>query len=191
MEAFPQLIESGAIRVIANPDLQEISTAPCDTGTPLDRLRQEFPRIQFPEELFPDFWPRAGNDMPVKEGTDYDDTPRDLRLRADRVREYVKSLDDLEVILVTHGGFAHFLFNRWEGVPGDSRSFGTQLRNGQARPMTQPGKLQDGAEFQGTGRWFHIGPDYPAAGQRLDSSDEVSRHGRRDCGVFTPYNLRQ
>src|SRR6202022_4107669 len=69
VHAFSQLIKSGDVRAIANPDLMEVSTAPCDTGTPLDRLQEEFPQIQFPDELFPDICPQSGDPAPAKENT--------------------------------------------------------------------------------------------------------------------------
>jgi broad specificity phosphatase PhoE len=190
MHAFSQFIESGDARVVAHPDLIEVSTAPCDTGSPLDTLRNEFPQIQFPEELFPDSWPRQANSIPVKENTVYEDTPGALSLRADQIRRYVKNLDDTEIILVTHGGFTHFLLDDWAGDPGSSRSYGTQLDNGEALPVTLPGKSLPEVGFQLTGTWAHIGPRYPNDGAMEDCSPEVYIHGRRDCGVFTPDSLR-
>ena len=162
----------------------EVSTAPCDTGTPLDRLQEEFPQIHFQEELFPDVWPRSRDTPLVKENTIYDDFPELLWRRSQRVLEYVKNFDDMEIIIVTHGSFAHRLFNLWMGQPGDSNSGGTQLGDGKARPMTLPGKTLDGAELQETGEWVHIGPQYPKEGSSLDASDEVLQ-GPKDYGAFT------
>lgn len=189
LNAFAELIESGRVRVIAHPDLMEVSIEPCDTGTPLDRLREEFPQIQFAEDLFPDVWPRSGNIIPPKEGTIYDDTPDALSRRSRRVLEYVKNLDDTEVIIVTHGGFAHFLFDRWTGDPGDSESLGPQLKNGEARPMTLPGKAIDGTQLHSTGTMVHFGPRYPQDASLLDDSPEVI-NGPRDYGMFTAASLR-
>src|SRR5580692_10537255 len=45
--AFGPMIRSGELRAIAHPGLQEVSNHPCDTGTPLDVLRNEFPDIEF------------------------------------------------------------------------------------------------------------------------------------------------
>jgi hypothetical protein len=96
----------------------------------------------------------------------------------------------MEVILVTHGGFAHFLLDDWAGQPGSSQSYGTQLENGEAMPVTLPGKSLPETEFQLTGTWAHIGPRYPKDGAMEDSSPQVNVHGLRDCGVFTPDRLR-
>ena len=41
------------LRIIAVPELQEVSNVPCNMGTPLQELRREFGSdIEFPEELF-------------------------------------------------------------------------------------------------------------------------------------------
>jgi broad specificity phosphatase PhoE len=184
MHAFSQLIDSGEVRAIANPDLIEVSNEPCDMGTPLDRLREEFPNIQFPEELFPDIWPRSGNVFPPKEHTIFADAPVALSRRAQQALLYIKNLEDTEIIIVTHGAFAHFLFNNWMGQPGDSESRGTQLENGEARPMTMPGKLLDGVGLETTGTWVHVGPLYPEEGSLLDTSAEVL-DGPKDYGIFT------
>ena len=189
--AFGELIDTGKVRAIAHPDLQEVSNAPCDTGTPLDTLREEFRQIQFPDELFPDIWPRDPSTRLEKEGTIYDDTPDMLQDRAERIRKWLREeLDDTEIIVVTHGSFAHFFFDNWDGEPGDSLSYGTQLANGQARPMALPDKSLPDDGFQPCGTWIHIGPDYPEDGISEDYSPEVYLKGQRDCGVFTSSSLQ-
>jgi len=189
IHAFSHLIESGEVRVIANPDLQEVTTDLCDTGTPLDVLRKEFPQIQFPDELFPDVWPRDSAVRPIKDGTIYADTRDAIQARANRIQDWLKNdLDDNEVIVVTHGSFAHFFFNRWDKETG--LSLITQLENGQARPMTLPGKSFTEKELKSCGTLLHVGPKtYPRDTIHEDNEYRGKRPRARDCGIFTPLAL--
>jgi broad specificity phosphatase PhoE len=158
VHAFSDQIKAGRLRAIANPDLQEVSTDPCDTGTPLDVLREEFPLVEFPDEIFPDIWPRDRNIMPKKDGTIYDDISSVLASRELRIREWLRTLDDSEIVVVTHGSFAHFLFNAWEGEPGNSESHGFQLETGKTVPLALPDRSLPMTNFQICGSVIHIGP---------------------------------
>jgi hypothetical protein len=175
---------------VAHPDLQEVSTHPCDTGTPLGLLRNEFPLIEFPDELFPKIWDRESTVMMGKKDTIYDDKPELLYNRSVRVRQWLKDLDAVEIVIITHASFAHFLFNDWLGPPGEpsSRSFGTQLGHGEARTFTLPGKNVPGVEFGAFAT--SVGPAYPLPTLREDYTPQVYRLGKRDCGVFTEQSLR-
>ena len=186
-EARPDI---GTIRIVAHPGLQEVSTRPCDTGTPLDVLRAEFPTIEFPDAVFPEAYPRSPDIEPIKQNTEFDDVPHLLDARGKHVREFIKNdLDETEIIVITHGSFLHFLLNWWTGEPGKSRPYSTQLQLGQAKPFTLPGKTLSGLEFE---RFVqYAGPMYPSANKLRDISKEVSLHGMRDCGIFTPENIRR
>jgi hypothetical protein len=185
-EARPDL---QSVRIIAHPDLQEVSNRPCDTGTPLDVLREEFPVIQFPDALFPESYPRAPVSVPSKEGTVFDDVPQLLNERAQHIREYIKGqLDETEIILISHGSFVHFLLNWWAREPGKSRSFSTQLQLGQARPFTLPGKNLPGLEFEPL--VSYAGPGYPLGSKLQDFKDEIALRGKRDCGIFTVESVK-
>lgn len=190
IHAFGSQIKSRELRVVANPDLQEVSTSLCDTGTPLDVLREEFPDVEFPDNVFPEIWPRIRNKIPPKDGTIYADVDQALLRREERIRDWIRALDDMEVIVITHGDFAHFIFDCWAGEPGNSVSYGTQLLNGQAQAMTLPNKSLPPAKFQPCGTLMHIAPDYPAEGIWEDESPEVYLDGVRDCGIFTPSELK-
>ena len=187
------LIERGkateATRILAHPDLQEVSNAPCDTGSPLDVLREEFPSVEFLDEHFPADYPRSAHIKPKKKDTEYDDVPTLLAARAKRFRKYLKEgLSETEILIVTHGSFAHFLFNRWDGEPGKSRSCGTQLHHGHASFATLPGPGLPGEDmkvFRG-----YAGPGYPVSLDFLDYSPQVADYGVRDCGIFTKDKMR-
>ena len=179
----------GCIPIVAHPDLQEVSNRQCDTGTPLDVLRQEFPQIEFPGTVFPDEYPRSAHSKPPKKDTAFDDVPHLLAARGRRIREYIKyQLDETEIILVSHGSFLHFLLNRWAGEPGKSRSLSLQLQLGEARPFTISGKTLSGLEFEPL--VDYAGPRYPFEHREQDFSNEVSLYGDRDCGIFTIDRVR-
>jgi broad specificity phosphatase PhoE len=179
---------SQSIRIIAHPDLQEVSKEPCDTGTPLDVLREEFPTINFPDALFPEDYPRDANVEPDKWDSIYDDVPELLAARATRIREFIKNeLEEAEIILVTHGSFIHFLLNRWTGKPG-SHSASAQLQPGEAQPMTIPGKSFPDQDFQSLTRY--AGPLYPLKWKLQDYEPRTLYFENRDCGIFTHETIR-
>lgn len=179
---------SQSIRIVAHPDLQEVSTEPCDTGTPLDILREEFPTIDFPDALFPEEYPRDRTLEPDKWGSIYDDDPELLAARAGRIREFIKGgLEETEIILVTHGSFIHYLFNRWTGEPG-SHSASAQLQPGEAQPMTMPGKSFPEQDFQPLIQY--AGPLYPLKWKLQDYEPRILYFETRDCGIFTNETIR-
>ena len=187
--AFGAMIRSGEVRAVAHPGLQEVSTDPCDTGTPLDALREEFPHIQFPDELFPrNAWPRERSVQLRKNSTIYDDVPELLLARLVDFRKWLREeVDDEEVVVVTHGGFVHFFYDRWDGIPGRSGSRGYDLGNGEAVPIVVPGpKLPDGTFKRGL---LGIGPSPFYKGMTTESRSDVGRL-KRDCGIFTCAHLQ-
>jgi len=156
---FGPLIQSGELRALAHPGLQEVSESLCDTGNPLSVLRNEYPEIEFLDEHFPAVWPRMLR--PWKAGTIYADNPERLLQRAEGFREWLRNVKDTEIIVVTHGGFVQFFFDNWEGFPGSSVSYGPELGNAEAFPMTLPGpQCQDG-RFRRCPLDIRPGPEYP------------------------------
>lgn len=186
--AFGPMIRSGEVRAVAHPGLQECSNKPCDTGTPLDVLREEFPDIQFPDALFPlDAWPRDRSIQLRKSGTIYDDVPELLLKRADDFRKWLREeVKDDEIIVVTHGGFVHFFYDLWDDLPGRSGSRGFDLENGEAVPMILAGPdLPDEGFCRGP---LGTGPS-PFTGVKVDKRADLAKLPR-DCGIFTPAHLR-
>ena len=185
--AFGPIIRSGKIRAIAYPGIQECSNKPCDTGTPLDILREEFPDIEFLDELFPeDLWPRDRSVQLEKAGTIYDDHPDRLLERAIKFRKWLREVDDVEIIVVTHGDFAHFLWHKWAGNPGKSGTAGFQLSNGVAIPVTLAGSGQPEGGFCECDLLIRPSPSYDLKEETVADLFDIVR----DCGVFTPVHLR-
>jgi broad specificity phosphatase PhoE len=107
--------EENRIKVLALPEVQEISDSPCDTGSDLDVLRTEF------EELVELRLVEEAGEWNFKgEGSRWEPELEKLDVRARRarviLRELVKEHENAHVALVTHGGFLHFLTQDWHGV---------------------------------------------------------------------------
>jgi hypothetical protein len=181
------MMRSGTVRAIAHPGIQECSNRACDTGTPLDILREEFPDIEFPDELFPqDCWPRDRSVRVQKAGTIYNDNDDLLHDRAIKFRKWLREVDAVEVVVVTHRAFAHFLWDKWAGKPGKSGTAGFQLDNGEAVPVTLAGPGQPEGGFCECDVLIRPNPFYDLRLETVaDLFDKV-----RDCGVFTPVRLR-
>ena len=106
-------------RIIAFPDAQETSSDPCDIGSDPDILHRIVEKEKWPVDLslVKDGWNQK------KAGSRYSQSNDAIRARARDtrlfLREVVRELvsngnDDAEIVLVTHGGFLHYLTNDWE-----------------------------------------------------------------------------
>ena len=117
---FAPALRRTAGRVTALALVQEVSTLPCDVGSPVPRLRDEFGDAVDLAGV-PDDWyvkARAGPYAPEM---------AKLEARAHKARLWLRDLvrpagggggggEDAHVVLVSHGGFLHFLTGDWEGV---------------------------------------------------------------------------
>ncbi|KHO01813.1 phosphoglycerate mutase family protein [Metarhizium album ARSEF 1941] len=96
--------------------LQEVSDAPCDTGSSKDALRAEFgDKIDL--QRVRGSWTQKGD------GSPFEPTMEALMARAKSARRALREIAgdaDGEVAVVSHGGFLHFLTDDWDGVPIDS-----------------------------------------------------------------------
>jgi len=97
-------------------------------------------------------------------------------------------LSETEILVVTHGSFAHFLFNRWEDEPSKSGSCSRHLLSGHVSFTTLPGSGLPGNDITMFRAWF--GPGYPISIDFLDYISEVVDRGARDCGIFTKEKVR-
>lgn len=112
-------------KVVALPDLQEISPLPCDTGSDPAALAAEFgPAGHVDLALVADGWNNKGP------GSPYAPTMPLLEARARRARRWLRDLGraferdnpgvDAHIVAVTHGGFLHFLTQDWDGMRPDT-----------------------------------------------------------------------
>jgi len=109
--AFEPALRRTSSRVVALSLIQEVSTLPCDVGSPVAKLRGEFgDRVDL--DGLPDDWyakPRGGRYAPEMDK---------LQARSREARVWLRDLarDDAHVVVVSHGGFLHFLTGDWEGI---------------------------------------------------------------------------
>jgi len=79
---------------------EEASDDPCDTGSPVEVLKKEFPDIVL--------FDHVEHGRYLHEG-EYAVDPKALNARAAKLRRFIRDRDEKEVVLVTHGFFAHYL----------------------------------------------------------------------------------
>ena len=100
---------NGAVKLIALPDVQETSDVPCDTGSDPNVLHEELVVAKgAPVDLglVTERWN-------IKEGR-YAPTNQAIKHRAREARRWLKARPEKEIVLVTHGGFLHYLTEDWE-----------------------------------------------------------------------------
>jgi len=112
LEAFGSHDDHG-LRIVAVPEIQEISDAPCDTGSDPEVLAAEF---GVAVDLS-----RVGADWTDKtEGSPWEPEFGKLEARARKARLFLRDLvageEDAHVAVVTHGGLVHFLTEDWSGI---------------------------------------------------------------------------
>ena len=115
---FPAQIASGA-PIIALPELQETSSMPCDTGSPI--LEIESDPVLRPSTGAIDFSLVEAADGWTSKSGKWSSEPAALTERATSVRAWLKDRNEEHVICVLHGGFLHYLTEDWTGkndLPG-------------------------------------------------------------------------
>ncbi|KIH88417.1 hypothetical protein SPBR_07736 [Sporothrix brasiliensis 5110] len=114
-------VSQRGVRVLAVPELQEVSAMPSDVGTPravLEKQTDLFPADRVDLSRLHVGWTNKGP------GSPYAFALPVLAARAKSARRILRDLTkdlgaDDRVVVVTHGGFLHFLTEDYEGVdPG-------------------------------------------------------------------------
>lgn len=106
-------------RILAIPDAQETSDYPCDTGSDLEVLHGICAEQGWPADLslVTEDWNIKTLDKRYSPATDA------IKLRAHDTRLLLRQKarelaaaghDTVEIVLVTHGGYLHYLTNDWE-----------------------------------------------------------------------------
>ncbi|KAI7782579.1 hypothetical protein LA080_013067 [Diaporthe eres] len=130
--SFPGPVERG-LPVLALPSAQEFSDYPCDTGSPISKLAEEF-RGKVDLSLLDDDWnSNKGKWSPHCDAIDARarETRRFLRQVG---RSWLRENDgDCHIVVSTHGGFLHYVTGEWSGTGG---SAGTGWRNCEFRSFT-------------------------------------------------------
>ncbi|ESZ92429.1 hypothetical protein SBOR_7188 [Sclerotinia borealis F-4128] len=111
--SFPEAISRG-IKVIALPELQETSPLPCDTGSEPAALAEEFEGSVDLGLVTPGWNSKKGR---------WDSNAPAIEKRARNARVWLRQLgiqaekegvQDVQIVVVTHGGFLHYFTDDWE-----------------------------------------------------------------------------
>jgi len=131
-------------RIVALPQLQEVTENPCDTGTCLEFLKRTYGSyVEFSDEFF------GSDTWFTKQGTLFANENALLSNRAKFVRDYIKQHGPEEVIVMTHGDFSHFLVNRWLYGQGCGSLF-NGLNHAAGSPMTLKAKDSIESDYEMT-----------------------------------------
>ena len=95
--SFEDDIQKKQLTIIALPELQETSDLPCDTGSSVSQLANEFAgkSIDF-THVQPEWTVKTGKWSPEKEA---------IKKRAQEAREWLAKRPEKEIVVVTHGSY--------------------------------------------------------------------------------------
>ncbi|KAK3349353.1 histidine phosphatase superfamily [Lasiosphaeria hispida] len=103
--------------VIALPEVQEVSNLPCDVGSAPGVLRGEFDAAAVDLGRVTEGWNAKGP------GSPWAPVMERLEARARTARVWLRELgagvEDAHIVVVTHGGFLHFMTQDWDGMNAD------------------------------------------------------------------------
>ncbi|KAH7271564.1 histidine phosphatase superfamily [Fusarium solani] len=105
--------------ITALPVFQEVSAQPCDIGSPVAKVRTEF-EGKADYAGVEETWCEKGP------SSKYEPTLEKLTVRGREARRTLREIagsGDEHIVVVSHGGFLHFLTDDWHGVP-DGRATG-------------------------------------------------------------------
>ncbi|WPG98234.1 Hypothetical protein R9X50_00102200 [Acrodontium crateriforme] len=107
LAGFGDDIKRGGYKVIALPDLQEASELPCDTGSSPDVLAKKYADKPVDLGLVKEDWTsKKGRYSPDVEA---------VKARARDARKWLMARPEKEIVVVTHGGFLHYLTEDFVG----------------------------------------------------------------------------
>ncbi|KAF2257565.1 phosphoglycerate mutase [Lojkania enalia] len=96
------------VQVLALPLLQEASTLPCDTGSELGIIKEEFKDSAVDFSLVQEGWHLKQDTSLIKSAALLD--------RADATRRWLQSRPEKNIVVVSHGCFLHFLTDDWSST---------------------------------------------------------------------------
>ncbi|KAI5364003.1 Putative histidine phosphatase superfamily, clade-1 [Septoria linicola] len=97
--SFAPVVDRGLI-IVCVPHAEEVSDAPSDTGSPVDVLRAEFGQGVDFDHLKHGWFEHKG---------EFAVDPKTVKLRATKLRQWLKARPEKEIAMVSHGFFNHFL----------------------------------------------------------------------------------
>ncbi|KAL9005682.1 MAG: hypothetical protein Q9188_001541 [Gyalolechia gomerana] len=105
--AFEPGISRG-IECIAFPEVQETSDLPCDTGSNLSVIKEDFKAKPVNFTLVPDDWDSKQGKWAANTNA--------IEARCREARKWLKERDEEAIVVVTHGGLLHYLTGDWSGA---------------------------------------------------------------------------
>lgn len=105
LQAFEPIITRTGTSIIALPELQETGDIPCDTGSPLKVLERNYAGKPVDLGLLDGEWH-------VKRGK-YAQTDPKITARARAARRWLKDRAESDIVVVTHGGYLHYITEDW------------------------------------------------------------------------------
>lgn len=115
LNGFHPLPSSPEKPVIALDLIQEVSDSPCDIGTNVEKLKEEFSPEKVDFGRVRDGW----NDKKNSESWSEPTIPK-LIARAKEARKVIRKLageGDHHVVVVTHGAIVHYIVDEWADIP--------------------------------------------------------------------------
>ncbi|GKT99832.1 phosphoglycerate mutase family protein [Fusarium langsethiae] len=134
--------------IIAMPVFQEVSANPCDTGSSVAKVQAEFEGIadySRVEETWTDKGPKS----------EYEPTVEKLTVRGHKARRALRDLvsGDEHIVVVSHGGFLHFLTDDWYGVPAERATGWSNCEFRSYQFVDPTGKDEDAALLETEESW--------------------------------------
>ncbi|PQE17712.1 Histidine phosphatase superfamily clade-1 protein [Rutstroemia sp. NJR-2017a BVV2] len=156
--SFPSVVSRG-VKVVALPEIQETSDLPCDTGSDVGVLREEFDAGEFKGMVDLGLVKEGWND---KTGGRFEPSSGAIQARAREARVWLRGLGkdyegegDVNVVVVTHGGFLHYFT---EDVSQHTYTYifipflhHSSFSPPQIELIINPKQWEDSAKFSGTG----------------------------------------
>lgn len=111
-------IQEKHLPILLMPKAQETSAKPSDTGSNISKLETEYgSRIDCSRlAKFEGEW--------LSNSGEWEMISSKVDKHAYEIRRYIKDLDAKHVVLVTHGGFLHWLTEDWSDNPGEENATG-------------------------------------------------------------------
>ncbi|CAM1501799.1 Fc.00g037830.m01.CDS01 [Cosmosporella sp. VM-42] len=136
--------------ITALPVLQEVSTQPCDIGSPVAKVQAEFgARADYTRVT--DAWLDKGP------GSEFEPVLEKLLVRGKRARQVLREVageGDAHIAVVSHGGFLHFLTDDWYNVPEDKATGWTNCEYRSYQFVDPTGKDEDAALQETEESWL-------------------------------------
>ncbi|KAJ5127310.1 phosphoglycerate mutase-like protein [Penicillium atrosanguineum] len=146
LEAFlPDYEKPDGRKLIALPELQELSDMPCDVGSSLADLKAEMEAQGAPVDLsgLDENWTEKTGRLGI--------TIERIFERAQYVRQWLMARPEKEIVVVSHGGFLHFLTEDWEeGCKGEG-TIHKPVNQNSAQKLDLVGSFQSNQYVTGTG----------------------------------------